>query len=379
MKENDSLKVRTWIEVDRKALKVNYQVFRKLIKPDCKLMAVAKSNAYGHGLWDFAKTMADIGVDWIGVDSITEALTLREKGIHLPILVLGFTLPELMREAVAKNISLTISNFEVLNEISKLSFSGSKLKIHIKVDTGMHRQGFYPNQLIEVIKIIQKSNNVELEGLFTHFASAKDPNSLQDTQKQVENFEQAIKIFETAKFNPIIHASATGGAIIMPKAHYDMVRIGIGLYGHWPSPEINKHYSDKFSLKPALTWKSIVSEIKQVPAGEGIGYDLTENFKSDSTIAVIPIGYWHGFRRNLSGIAHVIICGQKAKVIGRVSMDMIVVDVSKIKDVKIKDHVTIIGKDCNSEITAEDMATLSGTTTYETITCLNPLIKRVYK
>ena len=243
----------------------------------------------------------------------------------------------------------------------------------------MHRQGFYLDQLEDVIKELKSLNNVKVEGIYTHFASAKNPAFPEETNKQIAQFKKACDVFQSNGYDKIIkHAAATGGAIIFPDAHFDMVRIGVGLFGIWPSLETKGCYCKKMLLKPALSWRTVVSEIKKVKKGESIGYDYTETFARDSKIAIIPIGYWHGFCRNLSSVSNVLIRGQEAKVMGRVSMDMIIVDVTDIENIEIGDVVTIIGKDQDKEISAQDFAQLSDTSWYEIITTINPLIKRIY-
>jgi len=376
MKERSG--VRTWIEVDNKALQNNYKVFRHLIGPECKLMAVAKSNAYGHGLVDYSRTMQELGADWIGVDSITEALRLRREGICKPILVLGYTLPEMLAEALANNVSLTISSMDSLRDLGRLR-DLSNLKIHLKIDTGMHRQGFQPEEMAEAIRGIKKLKNIEVEGIFTHFATAKNPAFPAETKAQIQKFEEAVEIAHKYGFKPICHAAASSGAIIFPESHFDMVRIGIGLMGLWPSKEVEAYAQNKIHLMPALSWRTIVAEIKTLEKGERVSYDYTEAVNRKSKIAILPVGYWHGFRRNLSSIGSVIIDGQMAKVLGRVTMDMMIVDITDIKKAKVGDIVTLIGKDGQAEISAAEMAYLSDTSWYETVTCINPLVKRIYR
>lgn len=366
--------LRTWIEIDKRHIRHNYSLFRSLIPQNCKLMAIVKSNAYGHNLEDFSVTIEKLGADWLGVDSITEALALRKINIKIPILVLGFTLPDRIREASKNSISLTISNFHSLNFLKKLT---APLLIHLKVDTGMHRQGFLPEGIPQVLKIIkQLDSKVKLGGLYTHFASAKNPEKSEETTKQIEQFKKVASLIEGAGFRPIKHAAATGGTIVYPNSHFDMVRIGIGLYGMWPSPDIKTAFQKKFNLEPILSWKTIISEIKRLPSGSKIGYDGTETLKKEGVVAICPIGYWHGFSRNLSRKADVLVKGQRCKVLGRVAMDMIVIDVSDVKQVKIGEAVTLIGKDGVEEVTAEELANISGTINYEITTRLNPLIKR---
>ena len=376
--------VRTWLEIDTAKLRHNYLEFRELIGKKCLLLAVVKSNAYGHGLIDYSKALDKIGVDWFGVDSFVEARKLREAGIKKPVLVLGYTLLRNFDEAAKLNVSLTVSSLEQLREILRLSASRRiaqdiNLKMHLKIDTVMHRQGVQLDELPEVLKILKSMKNIKLEGIYSHFAAAGDGKYISETQQQIKNFRQAVEIIEAAGFQPIKHLAATGGAIAFPENHFDMVRIGIGLMGLWPSEEIKTDYCDKVKLEPILSWKTVISEIKSVKKYEKIGYGFTETLKRDSKIAILPIGYWHGFRRSLSSIGWVLIHGQRCKVLGRVSMDMTTIDVTDLKSVKVGDTVTLIGRDQTEEITVEEMAELAGSYSYEIITTINPLIKKIYR
>ena len=273
--------LRTWIEINKSAAENNYKIFRKLTRQpaakNCLLMAVVKSNAYGHGLVDFSRLMQKLGADWFGVDSVVEALALRKAGIKKNILVLGYTLPERLKEAAKNNINLTISGPSHLQSIGIASRQFPRpLKIHLKIDTGMRRQGFQVAELAKAANLLGKmKNKIKVEGLYTHFAAAKNPSFPADTLKQINLFEEAIKILKSFGFNPIKHAAATSGTIIFPQSHYDMARIGIGLYGLWPSKETQAAFSDKINLKPVLTWKTIIGEIKNAAKGDRIGYDFT--------------------------------------------------------------------------------------------------------
>lgn len=371
--------LRTWIEINKKAILHNFSVFKKLLSKKTRLMAVVKSNAYGHGIIDFSKEMEKLGADFLGVDSMTEARALRREGIKIPILVLGYTIPVLFEEAAQNDISLTISSFESLDALKKIK-SQKPLKVHIKVDTGMHRQGFLSPKMSLVISRLQNfpTSKLTLEGLYTHFASAKNPAFPKDTRMQIEEFEKWIVAFRKAKHKPIVHATATGGTLLFPESHFDMVRIGIGLYGLWPAPEVKEFFDRKISLKPALVWKSIISEIKKLPKGSKIGYDLTEMLEKDSVTAIVPIGYWHGYPRSLSSVGRVIVGGKECKVLGRVSMDMLTIDISNVKTPHIGDEVIIKGDDGAVLTSVEGIANLTDSSWYEVVTRLNPLIKRVY-
>ena len=382
--------LRTWIEIDTKAIAHNYEVVRGLIPADCKLMSVAKSNAYGHSLVDFSLEMQKLGIDWIGVDSIVEAIAVRKAGVTVPVFVLGYTLPEMLATAVEMDISITVSTFETLEAITESNFAQNsqdskqgqqKLKVHIKVDTGMHRQGFQEGEMLHVIKTLQKpalAEKIEVEGLFTHFATAKNPAFPAHTLAQIVIFEKWVNAFVQAGFKPIRHACASGGTFLFPQAHFDMVRVGIALYGLYPSHETQLFMKEKITLKPVLTWKTILGEVKKVPKGEKVGYDLTETLRRDTVMGICPIGYWHGFPRNLSSIGYVIVRGKKSRVVGRVSMDMINVDLTEIDGAKVGDEVTLIGQDGEEVVSVEDIASAVANSTYEVITRLNPLIKRIY-
>jgi len=371
--------LRTWIEVDTKAIAHNYRVFRKLIGKKTKLMGVVKSNAYGHSLVQFSRELEQLGVDYLGVDSIVEALRLREEKIASPILVLGYTLPEMMGEAALHDIAITISSFSQLSEAMHLK-TKKPLRVHIKVDTGMHRQGFQLGDSTRLLSQLgHRMSKLRVEGLYTHFAEAKNPRSGDNTRRQIKEFHEWIRAFHHAGFDPMLHAAASGGAMLYPDAHFDMVRIGIGLYGLWPSQEAERYLGKKITLKPVLSWKAVVSEVKEVKKGERVGYDFTEILRRESKIAIIPIGYWHGFPRLLSSKGRVLLHAKTARVLGRVSMDMIIVDVTEISNVREGDIATLIGKDGKEVITQGELANFSGTTHYEITTRLNPLMKKFYK
>lgn len=370
-------KLKTWVEIDSKAVKHNCDLFRKLIGKNVKLWAVVKSNAYGHGILAFSKLADKFGIDGFCVDSIVEGLRLRKEGIKKHILVLGPTLPSRFADASKNDIALTISTPEFL----KTLLSAKKPpKFHLKIDTGMHRQGFYLEDLPKAIKLLTTKNSklkAKIEGVYTHFASAKDVNYPTYTDFQFQKFQKACRLLKEAGFNNLIrHCAATGGTLIDKKYHQDAVRVGIGLYGLWPSKELEIQLADKIDLRPILSWKTVISEIKKLKPGDFIGYDLVERVNRPTQMAVLPIGYWHGFSRSLSGIGEVLIKGKFARVLGRVSMDLVCVDATGIK-CRPGDLAVLIGKSGKSVIEAAAVAQKSGTTHYEFLTRINPLTERV--
>lgn len=370
--------LRTWIEISRKAALHNYGVFRSLIKPKVKLWAVVKSNAYGHGLAVFSKLMDGFGVDGFCADSIVEGNRLRENGIKKPILILGPTLPTRLTDALSNDITVSVSNFEALKA---LKASKAKPSFHLKIDTGFHRQGFYVQEIPKVIKIISDwklETKSRLVGIFTHFAAAKDVTYPGYAEMQVGEFKKAIGMFDRAGFRNItVHAAATGAATQNRKYHFDAVRIGMGLYGFHASPELEMQLPD-ITLKPVLSWKTVVSEVKSIRKGDYVGYDITERMDHSGKMAVIPIGYWHGFPRRFSSIGEVLINGKIARVLGRVSMDLTVVDVTNIR-CRAGDVATIIGRDNGFELRAQEVARKIQTTQYELLTRLNPLMERILR
>jgi alanine racemase len=371
-KQPDGL--RTWIEIDRRAINHNYKTLRGLLQPETKYMAVVKSNAYGHNFIDFSLEVERLGADWIGVDSILEAEALREAGVKVPIFVLGLTLPSKLEMAADIGVSISVSSFEILDALRDFK---RQISIHIKADTGMHRQGFESHLIPEVMDRLKKLPiNVRVEGLFTHFASAKNPDFPDHTKNQIAEFTKWREAFFAAGFVPIVHAGASAGGILYPEAHFDMVRFGVSMYGLWPSAEAREHAGKIMELVPVLSWRTIIGEVKMVKKGETVGYDSTEALTRDSLLAVCPIGYWHGMPRALSSVGEVLVNGKRAKIIGRVSMDMITIDVTDC-NAAFGDTVTLIGHDGHDEVTAEELAAHAKTSAYEIVTRLNPLIKRI--
>ena len=353
---------RSWLEINVKAAENNLSVIRRFAGA-APVYAVVKSNAYGHGLELFSGIMDKAGADGFCVDTCPEGLALRESGIKKPVLVLGYSMPEEWSLAKKENITVSVSNLSALREICG---SGVSPEFHLKVDTGMRRQGIMPEEAEEAISII-KSGNGKITGLFTHFASAKDMNYPGFTDNQIAAFNKVAELFKESGFNVVRHASATAGTLISEKYRFDIVRAGIGLYGYYPSKELEMQLGD-IGLTPAMKWKSRISEVKKAKKGDFVGYDLTERIMEDSLIAVVPVGYWHGLPRDLSGIAEFTVNGEKCKIIGRISMDMSVIKVPF--GTKIGDEVVIMDD-------AAVFARMLGGSHYEIVTRINPAIKRI--
>jgi len=370
------LSFRTWVEIDVKAIEKNVETLKSLLSLEVAMMAVVKSNAYGHDMLLSTKAAIAGGANWLAVDEITEALELRKAGFKVPILVLGYTLPEYFKIASQKNISLSISSLDSLMVLSKIRLS-KKLRIHLKFDTGLYRQGISETHIQQVIRIVSAKNfPAIIEGAYTHFAVMEDPMREGYSKMQAENFMAMVEKLEQRGFTPITHASASSGILFSKKFHFDMSRAGIAMYGLWPSREI-KLWAKDTQIIPALTWKTIVTEIKLVSKGARVGYDLTHELTRNSRLAIIPVGYWHGIPRAMSNRGQVLVCGKKANIVGRISMDMTIIDITDIPNVETGDQVVIIGKQGKEVISAEDVAERVVTINYEIVTRINPKIPRI--
>jgi alanine racemase len=358
----------TFARIDLTNLRFNFRSSRDFIGHNVKYMAVVKANAYGHGLAACAKVLGEEGADWFGVALIEEAIELRDTGINHPILCLGGVAMGQEEVAIRQNISAVAFN---LQQISALNHAAVKLgkgaNVHIKIDTGMGRLGVRWNQVDPFISKLQRFPNLHVEGLMTHFASANDSSQDEFTNAQIDRFLDVVKKFEAAGFEPeVVDLANSPAAVSHPRSRAQMVRLGGILYGL--GGDVLASDRPRPKLKPVLSLHSTIADIKQVPKGETLGYGRSFTTERDSTIALVPIGYHDGYRRGLSNKAQVILNGQLANVVGRISMDWTIVDITNLPGTKIGDGVMLIGQDGGKEIRADDLAALLDTISYE-ITC----------
>lgn len=340
-----------------------------------QMVAVVKTDGYGHGAVPVAKTIDEL-VAAYAVATIDEALNLRRHGITKPVYILGFIYEHRIEDAVLNDIRMSVFDIRMAKLISdKATELGRKAYIHIKVDTGMSRIGFKANeQSIKDIEKISKLSNMEIEGIFTHFASS-DSSDKQMAEGQLRIFKEFNnKLFEKGIDIKIKHCSNSAGIIDMPAANMNEVRAGIALYGMYPSDEVNKR---AVMLRPALELKSHVVFVKNVPAGTGISYGSTYITERETEVATIPVGYGDGYPRNLSNKGYVLIKGKKCPILGRVCMDQFMVDVTGMS-VHEGEEVTLVGKDGEECITVEELAGLAGTFNYEFVCDLGKRVPRVY-
>ncbi|NLN61522.1 MAG: alanine racemase [Myxococcales bacterium] len=369
-----------WIELSQGALAHNVALFRSLLAPGCRFMAVVKANAYGHGMVPIAQAALAAGADWLGVFHAGEGLTLRAQGVTAPILVLGPTPPESMRQAVDAGLCLTVASPGAADALVRVCAGQTGARAHLKVETGTHRQGFDAAQLINAAQQLVAAG-IAVEGLYTHYADIEDTTDHTYAESQLARFsELRAQLAAEGVSVPLSHTACTAAAILFPATHFDMVRVGIGLYGLWPSKETRVSAGmlgrDQIALRPVMTWKTRIRQIKTVPAGSYIGYGRTFRTTHDSRVAILPVGYADGYDRHFSSRAHVLVRGVRAPVLGRICMNLTMIDVTDIVDAAPGDEVVLLGQSGDEAIQAADLGSLAGTIHYEIVTRAAPCAPR---
>lgn len=365
-----------WAEVNLDNLAHNMQNIKKITKSK-EIMAVVKADAYGHGAIDIVPVLLRNGAKSLAVAVLSEAIELRKSGIKCPILILGFTPPSFIDEILRYNIEQTVYSYEFAQELSKVAREKNEIaKIHIALDTGMGRIGYLKEEesLEEILKI-SKLPNIKVEGVFSHFSSADEEDKTY-TKVQIDRFDWFCR--ELIKKGVSIgkrHISNSAAIIELSDCDLDAVRPGIILYGYYPSNEVKK---DRISLKPVMSLKTNVVNIKKVKAGEYIGYGRAFKTEKETVIATLPVGYADGYSRLLTGKAKVLVRGEYAPVVGKICMDQCMIDITHIKDIKVGEEVILIGEDGNNKITAEEIGDLIGTISYEILCVLGKRVPRVY-
>lgn len=365
----------TWLEIDLSKVKKNIAGLRSYIKPETKVLAVVKNDAYGHGLVEIAKTAELSKVDYIGVSNIEEGLILRKAKITIPILVMAFPGFDLIREAVEEDLELAVWDKDFVRNLSIIAREvGKPAKVHIKVDTGMNRYGISKNEAVEFAVYLKRQPKINLIGVFSHFASAESRDKSY-TFKQLGAFQECIESLKNAGFDKVIcHIANSAAALSMTSTHFDMVRLGITIYGLFPTPELGTF----FELEPVLSWKTKIAQIKKVSGGEKIGYGGDYQTMAPTHIAVIPVGYGNGYDRHLSNVSKVLVGEKRIPVIGKISMNSMTIDVSGVENPKVGDEVILIGKQGEETITAGELAGYLDTINYEIVTRINPTIPKLY-
>ena len=373
---------RTWVEINERALKQNIETLRSMLEGEARFCAVVKANAYGHGLIQVAQIAGRAGVDAFAVDVIDDALLLREKFPTALIIVLGYTMFDRIDDAIMHNIHLTMYDKEGIcaAELAAKKHA-KKINLHIKIETGTLRQGVLPEDLEDLFVEIKRSSHVNVSGISTHFANIEDSSNPQYATMQFGKFQETIACIREMGYNPEhIHCACSAAVILYPDTHGTLARVGISMYGIWPSDLVRDTVRTQYvrcDLQPVLTWKTRIAQIKSVTMGTPIGYGLTEMMKRSGRIAIIPVGYWDGYDRKLSSVGEVLVKGYRCKIIGRVCMNMCMIDVSSVPGVEKEDEVILIGKVGRHQISANHLAKWMRTIPYEVVARINPNIPRI--
>jgi alanine racemase len=369
----------SYIEISKSNLIHNIKTFRKYINPNTKLAAVVKANAYGHGQNEVAAVINDY-VDYFQVDDFSEFISLKNL-VSKPILILGYISKAEIQETVRSNAIIAVYDIEKLRLIDQAACRlGTKAKVHIKIDAELGRQGLLLSELPEFIDECKRCNYIEFDGVYSHFANIEDVDDFSHAQVQIDAFGKALELFKAAGFNKLMtHMSATSGIIVYDKnlTKNNIVRLGLGLYGMWPSDNLKNKYQDKIELKPIIKWVTHVAQVKTLPTGHSIGYGLTYITDKPTKIAIVPQGYSDGYDRRFSNVGQVLIHGNRCDVVGRVAMNIFVVNISEIDDVKVEDEVVILGKQGSENISAEELAGKIGTINYEITARISSLLPRI--
>jgi alanine racemase len=362
-------------EINLDAIGHNIAEIKKRIKPETKLLAVVKADGYGHGAVEVSKVCLYNGADWLGVATCDEGVEIRNSGIQVPVLILSKTVEAQLEQVINYEITQTVYSYEMAKQLSDTAKKmGKTAFVHLKIDTGMSRIGFLPNEeSLNIIEKIFKLDNLKITGIFTHFSTA-DEKSKEFTAEQYRRFRYMTDAIEKKGHTGLIRHCANSAAIIdMPQYQLDMVRSGIITYGLFPSDDV----SMDIDLKPAMSIKSQIIHIKTLGKDIGIGYGRTYYTEKTTRVATVPIGYADGYSRLLSNKARVIVKGHYANVIGNVCMDQLMIDVTDI-DCNVGDDVTLMGKSQGLEVSAEELGKLEGTINYEVVCDVGKRVPRVY-
>jgi len=379
-----------WAEVDLSAVAHNVRELRRCADPKAKLMAVVKANGYGHGAVEAARTALANGAEWLGVARLPEAIPLREAGFGAPILVFGYTPPADAGRLIDYDLRQSVYSPAVARAYSEAAAArGKRIRVHVKVDTGMGRLGMVPAALfgqapghavgedfIREATAIARLPGLDTEGIFTHFA-ASDSSDTSYAERQLALFLEVLSALRAAGLEfAVRHAANSAAVIALPESHLDLVRPGIALYGLRPSDEIDL---TGISLQPAMALKTRIVHLKSVPAGACISYGMTYRTPSPTVIATIPAGYADGYRRLLSSRGEMLVGGRRVPVVGRVCMDLTMLDVGTVPGVQVEDEVVIFGKQGGESLSADDIARVLNTINYEIVCDVTARVPRVYQ
>ncbi len=368
-----------WAEVDLKAIAHNIRELRRITNPKARFMAIVKANAYGHGIIEVARQSLENGAEALGVANIEEGIQLRKAGINAPVLIFGYASPVHAKKLIEFDLTQTVYSYEISRALSEaVAAYGKKIKVHIKVDTGMGRLGLLreiTDSSVSEVESISRLPMLELEGIYTHFATA-DKSDRSYAGKQFEIFMDFLNQLRIAGLEiPVTHAANSAAIINMPETHLDMVRAGISIYGLYTSEEVDRSI---IKLKPAMELKTKIIHLKKVPAGFKVSYGTTYETEKPTTIATVSIGYADGLNRLLSSKGRMLVCGHSAPIVGRICMDLTMLDVGNIPEIAIGEEVVVFGKQGNASISVDEIASTINTINYEVVSTIMERVPRIY-
>jgi alanine racemase len=358
------------------ALRWNLRQIKARIGPNTKILSMVKANAYGHGAPEVARALAAEGTYAFGVATAEEGIELRRAGIRQPIIVVAGIYPEQAVQFVENQLTPVAHDLEAAKRLNDAAQKhAATMNVHIKIDTGMGRLGFLPGDMDAWLPALQKLTALKIEGIFSHFSHAESVQG-DYTQKQLRIFQGVVARLRSQTTAPTFaHLANSAATITLPEAYFDMVRPGIMLYGSYPSAEMKS----QIELRPVLSWKTRIIQLKKVPAGTSISYGQTFVTERECLIATLPVGYADGYQRLLSNRGEVLIRGKRAPVAGRVCMDLTMVDVTDIANVQLGDEVVLLGSQADAEITADEMAAWADTISYEILTSIGSRVPRIHQ
>lgn len=374
-----------WVEIDATALRHNLQGFRRTLCPEVALGAVVKSNAYGHGMLETARIASAGGADWFCVNNLDEALELRRAGHEEKILVMGYVPQDGLPDVVRHGLRPVVYNLETVERLDALGReAGKRVPLHLKIETGTYRQGILERDVPAFAARIRDAAGVTLEGISTHFANIEDTTNHVFAERQFEVFERVTRAFGAAGCAPSMrHSACSAAALLFDRTHLDLARLGIAMYGIWPSKETYLSCIERgkttIDLRPVLTWKTRVAQVKEIEEGVLVGYGCTWKASRPSRLAVLPVGYAEGYDRGLSGVAHVLVRGRRAPIRGRICMNICLADVTDIPGVGLEDEVVLLGAQENETVSAEQLALWAGTISYEIVARIHPGLPRIVR
>ena len=368
-----------WIEIDCEAVRRNAAAFRGTLSPGTRMMCIIKADAYGHGAVPLARVLREVGITHFGVALLQEGLKLRENGVVEAILILGYTPEEDLALAIENNLALTIYTWEQARAVSREAKRlGKTARIHIKIDTGMGRIGFAPIQAsIQTITQIATLPSLDLEGIYSHQAWADNPDG-SFARRQHEIFRGFLHgLYEKGLRFKSIHLANSAATINYPEMHYDLVRVGISLYGLYPDPSMAAH--PKIALQPVMSVKARLSHVKEMPAGNPISYGCTFTTSRPSVIGTIPMGYADGIPRLLSNRGEMLVKGRRCPIVGRVCMDQFMIDLTDLPEKpEAGEEAVFLGRQEGEVISADEIAAKAETINYEIVTRMSPRLPRIY-